>query len=126
LINQTSDPYPFLAAADIFLLPSREDPLPVSMLEAASFGIPIICFDQSGGTADFVKSGAGLSVPYLNVQEMASSIIRLSQNLETRQTMGDKGKSLVSMSHTAQSSIPQILDVLKNVALYRQTDSPNL
>ncbi len=43
-----------LSAADIFLLPSREDPFPTVVLEALSAGLPVVAFEGSGGIPDLL------------------------------------------------------------------------
>ncbi|MEO5714671.1 MAG: glycosyltransferase family 29 protein [Luteolibacter sp.] len=37
-----------LANADVFVMPSRDDPFPLVCLEALSLGIPVFCFDTIG------------------------------------------------------------------------------
>ncbi|OWY58561.1 hypothetical protein B7486_79310, partial [cyanobacterium TDX16] len=44
----TPDLAAVLAAADVFVLSSREDTFPLVCLEAASLGVPIVCFDDAG------------------------------------------------------------------------------
>lgn len=43
------DPRRYMQAGEVFVLTSREDPFPLAMLEAAQCGLPIVCFDGSGG-----------------------------------------------------------------------------
>src|ERR1019366_4949435 len=42
-------PADYLAAADVFVLTSREDPYPLVCLEAAAVAKPIVCFAGAGG-----------------------------------------------------------------------------
>jgi UDP-glucose:(heptosyl)LPS alpha-1,3-glucosyltransferase len=44
----TSDPYPFYAAADFFVLPTRHDPCSLVVLEALAMGLPVISTMQNG------------------------------------------------------------------------------
>lgn len=54
----------WLAAADVHLLTSREDPLPSVVLEAMSAGVPTIAFEESGGAPDLLREcDAGVAVP---------------------------------------------------------------
>jgi hypothetical protein len=41
---------PYLAAADVFFLSSREDPFPAVVLEALSAGLPVVALRGSGGS----------------------------------------------------------------------------
>ncbi|BAM02594.1 glycosyltransferase [Phycisphaera mikurensis] len=62
-----ADPRPLLAAADLLLLSSRDDPSPRVVPEAAARGVPAACFAASGGAAGFVappgEPPAGVAVP---------------------------------------------------------------
>jgi glycosyltransferase involved in cell wall biosynthesis len=76
LPGQTHDPRPFFESLSVFLLPSREDSWPLVMLEAAAAGVPIVCFQRSGGAEEFVAGGGGTAVPYLDVEAMAQAVVR--------------------------------------------------
>ncbi|HYZ61865.1 MAG TPA: glycosyltransferase, partial [Acetobacteraceae bacterium] len=54
----------WLAAADVHLLTSREDPFPSVVLEAMSAGVPTVAFEEAGGAPDLLRDvGAGVAVP---------------------------------------------------------------
>jgi glycosyltransferase involved in cell wall biosynthesis len=72
----TKDPTSFFQSLSLFLLPSREDSWPLVMLEAATAGVPMVCFQNSGGAEQFVATGGGTAVPYLDVEAMAQAAAR--------------------------------------------------
>ena len=77
-------------AADIFVLPSLEDNLPNTMLEAMSCGTPVVAFDV-GGMPDVVRDGVtGRLVPLGNVREMGKAILSLILDGDKRKAMGKK------------------------------------
>ncbi len=49
---------PAYAAADIYALTSREDPLPSTVIEAMAAGVPSVAFDGAGGIPDLLRSTA--------------------------------------------------------------------
>ena len=54
----------WLAAADVHLLTSREDPYPSVILEAMSAGVPTVAFEEAGSAPDVLRQfGAGAAVP---------------------------------------------------------------
>jgi glycosyltransferase involved in cell wall biosynthesis len=117
LAGEVEDPAPYLSAADLFVLPSREDPYPLAMLEAASYGLPVVCFDQSGGAIEFVGSGeCGIAVPHLDTNAMAGAIVELSSDVHRAAQLGTAARRKVLTLHSPESTIPKILDVLRAAA----------
>jgi glycosyltransferase involved in cell wall biosynthesis len=102
------DVIPYYDAADIFLLPSREDPFPLVMLEAALQGKPIVCFDNSGGAPEFVEQDAGFVVPGFDVEEMAKKVVYLLNTDAVRNRMGAIGRQKVLDRHNLDASAPRI------------------
>lgn len=105
---------PYLAQFDLFLLPSREDPFPLVALDAASLGIPTICFERAGGTPELVETDAGIVVPYLDIERMAEAIIRLANRPDERKQLGERGRNKVSERHDASVSRRHIRDIIAN------------
>jgi glycosyltransferase involved in cell wall biosynthesis len=63
-----------LSAADTFILTSREDPFPSSVLEAMSAGLPTVAFAGSGGIPGMLAAHeAGQVVPRGDVEAMAEA-----------------------------------------------------
>lgn len=79
---QKEDYYNFLAAADCFMLTSRQEPLGMVMAEAAWLGKPIVAFD-SGGPAEFIIENIGTVVPHLNLEAFAQTMQHWRQNMAT-------------------------------------------
>jgi len=66
------------AAADALVLPSREDNLPNTMLEAFATGIPVIAFDK-GGMSEHVKTGlTGIKVSSVSAVALLEGIMEFS------------------------------------------------
>jgi len=75
----------FYAAADLFLLPSREDPYPSVVLEAMAAEAPVVMFSGTTGSEDLARRGLAIAVPAEDVAAMASAAMRvLSDATETR------------------------------------------
>ena len=65
----------WLAAADILLLTSREDPFPTVVLEAMGVGVPTVAFEEGGGIPDLLRDcAAGTCVPLGDVAAMVAAI----------------------------------------------------
>ncbi len=73
-----------LTEADIFVLPTHHEGLPMSLIEALAAGLAIITTDASG-IADVFKDGrTALIVSPGDVDALAATIIRLSKDSELR------------------------------------------
>jgi glycosyltransferase involved in cell wall biosynthesis len=87
----------WLAAADVHLLTSREDPLPSVVMEAMSAGVPTIAFEESGGAPDLLRDcDAGISVPLGDVGAMVRQIRPLAARNRpaSRQRLADQARAL--------------------------------
>ncbi len=81
-----------LAAADIFVLPSHAENLPVSVLEAASYGLPIVT-TPVGAVPDHFSDGANaLIVPPGEVAALAAALTRLVDDPALRRRLGDAAR----------------------------------
>ena len=79
---------PWLAAADLFVLPSRDDAFPTALLEAAAAGLPAVAA-ASGGVPEIVAVGeTGLLVTAGRAEELAAAIGGLLADPARRATMG--------------------------------------
>ncbi|ALF59160.1 glycosyltransferase [Psychrobacter urativorans] len=66
----------FLYEADMFLLSSSSEGLPIALLEASISGLPCIVTDV-GGCAEIIESSKnGVTVPHHNPQEIANEIAK--------------------------------------------------
>ncbi|MFD1872260.1 glycosyltransferase family 4 protein [Hymenobacter bucti] len=99
LVPVTSEYLKYIASADVFVLPSREDPFPLVVLEAAAAGKPVVCFAEAGGTPDFVGTTNGEVVPYGDITAMSSAVATLLSNHSTRQQKGANARATVQQDY---------------------------
>ena len=78
----------YLTAADVFVLPSRDESLPLALIEAMAFGKPSIVTDV-GGVTEIVKDGVdALIIPSEDHLALSKSIQRLCLEPEFRYNLG--------------------------------------
>ncbi len=81
-----------MGASDLFVSTSRLTNVAIPTCEAMVCGLPVVGFDV-GTARDVILDGeTGLLVPDGNVDELASSILRLVENEELRRAMGARSK----------------------------------
>lgn len=67
--------------AGAFVLPSRFDPWPLALVEAAAAGLPVICTDACGSAVEVIRSEYnGVIIPTNNSQALAQAFVILDQN----------------------------------------------
>lgn len=101
---------------DVFCLTSREDPFPLVMLEAASCGLPVLCFAKSGGAPEFVETDAGCVVPYLSVTDMSGALLELAGLPDRRRQLGSRAKEKVERLYTTSHQGPKLLNLIRRVS----------
>jgi glycosyltransferase involved in cell wall biosynthesis len=107
----------YLAAADVFVLTSREDSFPLACLESAALGKPIVCFEEAGGMPEFVEKDCGFVVPYLDVAAMSDRVTWLLGFPEARFKMGEAARRKVLERHDISSAAPHIMEIIERTAV---------
>jgi glycosyltransferase involved in cell wall biosynthesis len=103
-----------MASFDIHLLLSREDPYPLVVLEAASFAVPTVCFNNAGGTPEFIEEDAGYCIPYGNLLQMAKCLNELTENVTLRNKMGLNAQKKLAIRHDEKKAMNEIIALLEN------------
>ncbi len=88
------DVSPFLAAADVFVQPSRSEGLPFSVLEAMAHGLPIVC-SRVGGMQGAIE-GCGRVVPPDDPSELGRCIDAMARDAALRRAFGDAGRARIA------------------------------
>ncbi|HRJ68125.1 MAG TPA: glycosyltransferase [Beijerinckiaceae bacterium] len=87
-----SDVPAVLARAWVFALSSIEEGAPNAILEAMASGLPVVATD-AGGIRDVVEDGmTGVLVPRRDPQALATALLDLLRNRDTRRRMGEAGR----------------------------------
>lgn len=82
-----------MKSAQIFVLPSVYEALPLTVLEAMSVGTPVVSF-ANDGSQFLLSGGGGIVVRKRNAKSLAKAIMLLLENTEKMREMGVKGKKV--------------------------------
>ena len=74
------------------VLPSAQEGLPRSCMESLCLGVPVIG-TRIRGLRDLIGEGAGLTVPFGDVQALSAAMRRLVTNRSEAEVMGARGRS---------------------------------
>jgi glycosyltransferase involved in cell wall biosynthesis len=92
LLGERGDVPEQLAASDVFVLSSRSEGMPMSILEAMAAGLPVVA-SAVGGIPEIVRDGAtGLLVPPGDADALAAALGRLLDDDGLRRRLGAAGR----------------------------------
>lgn len=95
VLGHVSDIRTVWAMAHIAVLPSRREGLPLSLLEAAACGRPIVATDVPGCREIARADVNALLVPVDDPNALAEALARLAQDRDLRLRFGSAGRALV-------------------------------
>jgi glycosyltransferase involved in cell wall biosynthesis len=92
LLGLRSDVPRLLRAADVFLLTSINEGIPLTIIEAMGAGLPVVS-TAAGGVGEVVLDGeTGLLAPVGDAEGLVRHLGRLSVDESLRRTMGERGR----------------------------------
>ncbi len=111
----------FLCIADIFVLPSRWEGLPIALLEAMSVGLPVVATRVEGVDEVVFDGEHGLLVDVGDINALAQAILQLLRDPEIRRKMGSASQArlreLYSIDHMAERYLALMIEKLDHKAL---------
>jgi glycosyltransferase involved in cell wall biosynthesis len=117
--NFQANPAPYLAAADLVVLPSRREGLPVSALEAFALAKPLVA-TAVGGTPDVVREGdTGWLVPPEQPHALAAAIVQALGDPDERARRAACGHELVGRTYSVAAITDQLEAVYRTLAPVR-------
>ncbi|MDG6095333.1 glycosyltransferase family 4 protein [Acetobacter sp. AN02] len=101
-----------LAAADIFVLPSLFEGLPMSVIEAMMTGLPVVVSDISGPREQVRDGETGLLVPPGKVLPLAAALRKLVSSPELQERMGTAGRRLAVTERDERIVLGRVVSLL--------------
>lgn len=111
-----------LAEADIFVLPSYNEGLPVSVLEAMAWALPVITTPVGGIPELITHQIEGILVPPGDVAGLQAWLETLADDANLRRRLGDAARDVVRHRFSRENTLPEL------TALYARftAESPEL
>ena len=105
----------FLCAADLFVLPSYGEGLPMSMLEAMACNLPVIVTDV-GGIPYVIKDGEnGLLIKPGNIKDLTEKLIWCIEHENERKELGSQGRKTIEKNHGIDKVADKYIQVYKSI-----------
>jgi glycosyltransferase involved in cell wall biosynthesis len=118
--GQQLDVAPFFSAADAFIMSSKSEGLPISLLQAFSVGLPAIVTNV-GGMAEVVRlAQGGIIVSATDPAEMAVAILRLATGDAELAQFSTNAKDAFHLRFTLQAMADAYMDLYRNTPRIRR------
>ncbi|MCC9620602.1 glycosyltransferase [Thalassospira sp. MA62] len=110
-LGSVKDVGTILLESDIFILPSHEEGLPNSVLEAMSYGLPPIVTNV-GGNKDLVENHYnGLVVPPKSPEDLAIAMLELANSESLRKEYGERSQAIIENRFSLEKCTDSYFDL---------------
>lgn len=110
-VGSTTNVHPYLQEADVFLLPSKYEGMPMTVIEAMGTGLPIVA-SNVGGLSDMIDHGRSGFLVEVDAKATAEAVIKLLQSQSLRESFGREAKA-DSNQFSAQTMAEEYLKIYR-------------
>ena len=104
-----------LNVADVYVLPSHNEGLPMSLLEAMACGLPVVS-TRVGGIPEVVQDGInGLLIEAGDMEALAGSINALAGDASLRRRLGVAARETIVMSYSVEKLMPRLQQIYDSI-----------
>jgi glycosyltransferase involved in cell wall biosynthesis len=100
--GEQEDVSPFLVAADLFILSSASEGIPVSLLEALAAGLPAVVTSVGGMSEVARLSDATITAPPSNPAALAAAIVKMAQSRDQLPRLGKLARECYTANFTLE------------------------
>jgi glycosyltransferase involved in cell wall biosynthesis len=110
----------YYQAIDLLVQPSFSEGSPNTVLEAMSFGVPVLA-TAVGGVPEIIQGGNGMMVPPNDADALAKKMIELLSDAALRRAIGAKGRSGLYPRFSADTRVREIVGLYNELLSGRTT-----
>ena len=110
-----ADPYPFIAALDVFVLPSLSEGNPNVIVQAMSCAVPVIA-SAVGEIPHLLAGGVGVTVPAGDVATLSAAMTSAASDQELCKHQGELSRSAVARKYSIDAMIQGYTELFAQLA----------
>jgi len=107
-----TDVYRYINEADIFVLSSLYEGIPMTLIEAMGTGIPIVATNV-GGIPNMLKNNQSALLTSVDSQEISNAFVSLLENEDLRKKIG-KSAQTESLKFSSQNMTVKYMEIYDN------------
>jgi glycosyltransferase involved in cell wall biosynthesis len=116
LPGRTTEPWKKMTEADVFVLCSRFEGMPMAMMESMALGLPVVAYDCPSGPRELTRNGQdGVLVPPGDTTGLADGLRLVMKDDVLRQELGRKGADSVRERFSISNLLSQWDELFGNV-----------
>ncbi|MBR4030586.1 MAG: glycosyltransferase family 4 protein [Clostridia bacterium] len=106
----TNEVEQYLAASDVYLLPSYREGFGSAVVEAEAMGVPVIVSDIPGPTDAMINGKTGILTPKADTKKLYDNMLFMYDNKELCNEYGENGKSFARTSFEQKELFRRIIE----------------
>ncbi|SGY50981.1 BQ5605_C001g00946 [Microbotryum silenes-dioicae] len=123
VLGGINDPYPYLAASDIFMLPSRSEGVSIAVAEAMAMGLPVLTAREGAlpeQLGDYTGKASASSLGGILIDHKlkdrvdaslyADALVKLIKDTSLRRKLGTNGRRMVEKDMDWRTSLVKLFD----------------
>jgi glycosyltransferase involved in cell wall biosynthesis len=123
LLGRTDDMPGFYSSIDVLASASRQEGLPIALLEGMASGLPIVA-TSVGAVPQLVRDGeTGLLVETENPVALASAMLRVVDDPLLRQSLGDHASRLIADEFSADRMAAEYVELYRHALAERNRNA---
>lgn len=106
---------PYIASADLFLLPSSQESFGLSALEAMAYGVPVVATNV-GGLPELIEQGqTGFMAPVGDIAKMAEFSESILSDKSLYEKMSERCMQVAQEKYSVETILPQYEEFYRSV-----------
>jgi glycosyltransferase involved in cell wall biosynthesis len=120
ILGWQDDPRSYLTSLDVFVLPSRFEGFPLSIVEAMQAGLPVVAADVGSIAEALDDERAGTLVPPDEPEALARALRELLDDDERRVRLGAHARDIALRRHTSRAMADGFMRIYEELAARRR------
>lgn len=92
-VGGSDHPEQYLTGADVFVLPTHQEPWGITLIEAMAAGVPVVTTRVAGAADEVERAGAGIVLDDGSPAAVGDAVAHLLNDVDLRRRMGERGRA---------------------------------